>query len=404
MWMILLLVAFPEVLANCPQNCVCNNTEVMCENLQKLPVSLPSNIESFTSRSNLFTTIPAGYFTRSKYPNLRSISFIQGNIKRIEKNAFYFLSHVTNITIKQNNLTSIDSEVFNALSLSYLDLSFNSISSITKDAFIRSRQLKELNLQGNQIKSIDVPIFPNAIIRRVDLTDNFLPCSCAASRQLRTTFQRVSSILGNCKQYNNEETLSLEVIRKENGPCQNGTCSNLDQCDCKDRYIGRHCGNVKPICYENGLCGNNGLCMELGSNDKVCKCVNGYSGKFCTIKPTSCSSKLCNDHGACVWNGDGNFSCSCFENYSGNRCLFENVVTEEKNGAVTGVLIAGAIICVILLLLIGIFFVLQRKYQRNNPTASNDFVMKNKEAEATAEYYSTARDLGPSSKIREYVS
>lgn len=103
----------------------------------------------------------------------------------------------------------------------------------------------------------------------------------------------------------------------------NGTCIEVDKCQCVTYlgYMNHECNN--PICFDAGansdlVCSKHGECID---ND-LCICESGWEGLDCS-KPTcngysNDSVDVCNGHGSCV-NLD---KCICNYDYSGQYCQY----------------------------------------------------------------------------------
>ncbi|TMS36256.1 hypothetical protein L596_003465 [Steinernema carpocapsae] len=123
----------------------------------------------------------------------------------------------------------------------------------------------------------------------------------------------------------------IELCSKNFNPCQHGgKCSRTDEthyvCNCVKGFKGINCTENIDDCA-NHKCINSGMC-EDGINSYSCKCMFGYTGKYCEIPPVSnrlypntatCQSGLC-DHGYCRPVKNNDFVCQCNYGYAGERC------------------------------------------------------------------------------------
>ncbi|KAK0396624.1 hypothetical protein QR680_001791 [Steinernema hermaphroditum] len=123
----------------------------------------------------------------------------------------------------------------------------------------------------------------------------------------------------------------IELCSKNFNPCQNaGKCTRSDKssyvCHCAKGFRGLNCTENIDDCANN-MCMNSGICVD-GISSYSCKCLFGYTGKFCEIPPISnrlypntatCQSGLC-DHGYCRPIRNSEFKCQCYYGYSGERC------------------------------------------------------------------------------------
>lgn len=111
-------------------------------------------------------------------------------------------------------------------------------------------------------------------------------------------------------------------------PCDNGgTCmENSDEtftCECSAEFYGELCEySVSPPnqCDPNP-CTQNGSCSS-GQSDFTCTCIDGVSGKDCSIQSTTspCGSNPCAHAGTCTDLSPLEYTCSCPLGYTGNLC------------------------------------------------------------------------------------
>ncbi|CDW53220.1 EGF domain containing protein [Trichuris trichiura] len=62
----------------------------------------------------------------------------------------------------------------------------------------------------------------------------------------------------------------------------------------------------------------NGVCVNV-SNVMVCKCKDGYYGRFCEFEMNECSSNPCRNGGSCI-DKIASFLCQCKPGYTGITC------------------------------------------------------------------------------------
>jgi hypothetical protein len=111
-------------------------------------------------------------------------------------------------------------------------------------------------------------------------------------------------------------------------PCKNGICmTNKDEfkCICMEGFSGEKCEetNTKKYCIIEGICLNNGTCVESSSFEGfVCQCALNYTGVFCEteIERHPCDEGACGEYGVCQKQGDSNYSCDCISSYTGRQC------------------------------------------------------------------------------------
>ena len=103
-------------------------------------------------------------------------------------------------------------------------------------------------------------------------------------------------------------------------PCVNGgTCSEINkttyQCNCSQRYSGKHCEIDNAPC-SSSPCLNEGICLVVG-NSYTCNCPTKLSGKRCEYG-RFCNPNPCINGGRCEEGSSGPI-CKCY-NFSGDRC------------------------------------------------------------------------------------
>jgi Leucine-rich repeat (LRR) protein len=133
------------------------------------------------------------------------------NLKFIPKNALHNLHELTYINLSFNRLTSISSKFFIAnihINLLEVDLSYNAIERISSQTFSGLELLQVVNLSSNKIKCIDRASFFNLpFLTHIDLTYN----------QLRNLSEGVFELLPNLLNidlmYNNLISFSLRCFK-----------------------------------------------------------------------------------------------------------------------------------------------------------------------------------------------
>ena len=133
---------------------------------------------------------------------------------------------------------------------------------------------------------------------------------------------------------------ALNGICLNDGSCQaNPTVFEEYACKCLPGYTGRHCEtDIRPCarnpCFYDGiqnwidvpygflilLLGTCSPLDEINSNDFVCNCPKGRTGKFCETLIDHCVNVTCFNNGQCQSVSD-DYICRCLsDSYSGRHC------------------------------------------------------------------------------------
>ena len=65
-------------------------------------------------------------------------------------------------------------------------------------------------------------------------------------------------------------------------------------------------------------CVNGGTCMDL-TNNYMCDCLAGFTGRNCTINIDDCTPNPCVNNGTCL-NLVNDYPCDCVEGFTGRNC------------------------------------------------------------------------------------
>ncbi|XP_062618382.1 slit homolog 1 protein-like [Saccostrea cucullata] len=174
----------------CPLPCSCKNTHVDChgKKLRVIPQNIPTSsdrlllhqnhIENISKKdlcvfpnlielqlqNNKIKSITANTFSGECLPNIQSIRLENNKINSIEPSAFSSLSALKNITLTNNKLFQLHSNVFQGTSLTFLHLGSNGLIEIPN---LQIESLEVLILEGNKIQNC---IFPKVFDTMFNLT------------------------------------------------------------------------------------------------------------------------------------------------------------------------------------------------------------------------------------------
>ena len=133
------------------------------------------------------------YFSQNQIQNVHMQSFYHmfslqvldlhdNQIEIIEPGTFRHLKNLTTLLLSENNFGSNTNfnGIFSSLSnLQYLDLSSNSLTSLSNTSLIRSPHLKTILLSSNNLTSISPAMFVDIIhLEQIDLSNNPYICDC----------------------------------------------------------------------------------------------------------------------------------------------------------------------------------------------------------------------------------
>ncbi|KAJ8015241.1 hypothetical protein DPEC_G00024090 [Dallia pectoralis] len=319
--------------SHCPESCVCSDTVVRCSNqgLRTLPKGIPKDATELYLEGNLLKSVPKELST------LKQLSLVD---------------------LSNNSITTVTSMIFsNMTQLATLILSYNQIRCIPVNAFDGLKSLRLLTLHGNDLSTIPEGAFNHLTsLSHLALGANPLYCNCdlrwlsqwvkagfkepgiarctgppdMADRLLLTTplnrFQCKGPV---------DLNLSSKCAPCLTGPCvNNGTCSSdvsgAYRCACPFGYKGQNCEIAINACI-SFPCANGGTCHLIPSQEGQfsCSCVPGYEGLQCEVNPDDCEDNDCENNSTCV-DGINNYTCICPPNYTGDLC--EEVVDPCMQG------------------------------------------------------------------------
>ncbi|XP_078589303.1 uncharacterized protein LOC144869707 [Branchiostoma floridae x Branchiostoma japonicum] len=145
----------PEASCSCSSSTSCRCDEL---GLTSIPQNLQPTITSLYLLRNEITSLSQSDFSR--YRNLQTLDLDTNHISTIsiDHQAFYYLTSLTLLDLRSNQLASLRADMFVKLgNLQKLHLLNNEISSIEAGTFSHTPQLNYLSLSGNNLTSIPAP-------------------------------------------------------------------------------------------------------------------------------------------------------------------------------------------------------------------------------------------------------
>ncbi|VDK72475.1 unnamed protein product [Litomosoides sigmodontis] len=83
--------------------------------------------------------------------------------------------------------------------------------------------------------------------------------------------------------------------------------------------------------YSNNLCENGGTCVNAGTNDYKCVCLNGYSGRNCATNEDDCIEHSCTPGSTCI-DGIAKYTCACPPGKIGLFCHLDDPCMQKPCG------------------------------------------------------------------------
>jgi hypothetical protein len=206
------LYAVGDEPVTCLARCSCNRLEsyidgifVKCSyiDLSDIPLSVPSSVQTFDLSHNIIRTLKNDSFP--KYLRLSTVILSYNKLEDIQVKAFAGLQMISNIDLSYNNLKSIHPDIFSSnpklefLSLSSsplenlpsqspilvsdtissLDLSSCSLTTVDPVTFSRLPSLYSLDLSSNRLSNVSVTSLENLTeLRVLELANNRWTCNC----------------------------------------------------------------------------------------------------------------------------------------------------------------------------------------------------------------------------------
>ncbi|XP_005071471.1 leucine-rich repeat-containing protein 52 [Mesocricetus auratus] len=168
--------------SKCPNNCLCQDQEVSCTNMQLMeyPLNIPLNTRRLFLSNNKITSLPAlqlGFLSDLVYLDCQN-----NRIRELMDYTFIGVFKLIYLDLSSNNLTSISPFSFSVLSnLVRLNISNNPhLLSLDKYTFANTTSLRYLDLRNTGLQTIDHDALHHLVVlQTLYLSGNPWKCNCS---------------------------------------------------------------------------------------------------------------------------------------------------------------------------------------------------------------------------------
>ncbi|KAK3911654.1 Leucine-rich repeat neuronal protein 2 [Frankliniella fusca] len=172
---LLLALLLPPAAAFCPGGCVCNTLRISCEDagLDVVPFQLNPEASTITLRGNNILSVE---YTVNFYQHLQQLDVSQNRLQSLGSKNFDALERLVSLNVSGNEIAALGKDVFRGLrALRVLDLSDNLLEQLERHAFAEMHDLWELHLRRNRLAAVADGVFDAlSNLRVLQLADNQL--------------------------------------------------------------------------------------------------------------------------------------------------------------------------------------------------------------------------------------
>ncbi|XP_045183563.2 uncharacterized protein LOC123541998 [Mercenaria mercenaria] len=137
----------------------------------------------------------------------------------------------------------------------------------------------------------------------------------------------------------NSQEMCIRIQIEPLDPCLSAPCHNSGECKmnittggysckCIPGFSGKFC-EIKFDPCDPDPCDSTGTLLCTGYSSLLCYCKPGYSGRTCSENINDCFNDSCNGHGVCTDKING-YECGCYERYNGTRCEHDKCPTQAS--------------------------------------------------------------------------
>ncbi|XP_052119527.1 insulin-like growth factor-binding protein complex acid labile subunit [Frankliniella occidentalis] len=170
-----LALAVAPAAAFCPAGCVCNTLRISCEDagLDVVPFQLNPEASTITLRGNNILSVE---YTVNFYQHLQQLDVSQNRLQSLGSKNFDALERLVSLNVSGNELGALGKDAFRGLrALRVLDLSDNLLEQLDRHAFAEMHDLWELHLRRNRLAAVADGVFDALVnLRVLQLADNQL--------------------------------------------------------------------------------------------------------------------------------------------------------------------------------------------------------------------------------------
>ncbi|CAH6789434.1 Lrrc52 [Phodopus roborovskii] len=168
--------------SKCPNNCLCQDQEVFCTNMQltEYPLNIPLNTRRLFLSNNKITSLPAlqlGFLSDLVYLDCQN-----NRIRELMDYTFIGVFKLIYLDLSSNNLTSISPFTFSVLNnLVRLNISNNPhLLSLDKYIFANTSSLRYLDLRNTGLQTMDHDALHHLVVlQTLYLSGNPWKCNCS---------------------------------------------------------------------------------------------------------------------------------------------------------------------------------------------------------------------------------